>query len=144
MVFLRLRKVRQYVAVAFSSLLILSSGYAFADSNVQPDVRLIIDISGSMKKNDPKNLRVPAVNLLTELVPEGSQVGVWTFGQWVNNLVKYQAVDADWRAMAKTKANEINSVALHTNIGKALETASADLEADSSNTHFILLTDGMV
>ncbi|KZZ15344.1 hypothetical protein A3751_17600, partial [Oleiphilus sp. HI0080] len=86
------------------------------------------------------------MNLLTELVPDGSEAGVWTFGQWVNNLVRFQVVDDAWRAMAKEKAKEINSVALRTNIGAALEKASENLEAGQQypNTHFILLTDGMV
>ncbi|HHZ88741.1 MAG TPA: hypothetical protein EYN61_07030, partial [Chromatiaceae bacterium] len=45
-----------------------------------PDVRVVVDISGSMKKNDPQNLRVPAVRLLVSLLPQGTQAGIWTFG----------------------------------------------------------------
>ncbi|WP_245555205.1 VWA domain-containing protein [Hahella ganghwensis] len=110
------------------------------------DVRVLIDISGSMKKNDPKNLRKPALNLITELLPEGNSAGVWTFGQYVNELVKHQQVTAQWRNLAREKSNEISSVALFTNIGEALEKSSADLKGgeDYSNTHFILLTDGVV
>mgnify|MGYP000268272779 CR=1 FL=1 len=110
------------------------------------DIRLLIDISGSMKKNDPSNLRIPAVNLLTELIPDGDKAGVWTFGQWVNNLIKYKVVDDAWRLNAKEQAKKINSVALYTNIGAVLEKASDDFKTGKklSNTHFILLTDGMV
>ncbi len=110
------------------------------------DIRVLIDISGSMKKNDPGNLRVPAVNLLTELVPDGNTAGVWTFGQYVNMLVKHDKVDAAWRKGAKEKAKQINSVALYTNIGGVLEKAADDFKGDRKfpNTHFILLTDGMV
>ena len=118
-----------------------------ADEPRQADIRLLIDISGSMKKNDPGNLRIPAVSLLTELIPDGDKAGVWTFGQWVNNLVKHQTVDDKWRAYAKEEAKKINSVALFTNIGGVLEKASDDFykkDEDFSNTHFILLTDGMV
>ncbi len=110
------------------------------------DVRVLIDISGSMKKNDPENLRRPALNLITELLPDGHSAGVWTFGQNVNALVAYQKVDAKWRELARQKSSEISSVALFTNIGAALEKSSEDLKADSQyeNTHFILLTDGVV
>jgi uncharacterized protein (TIGR03503 family) len=111
------------------------------------DIRMLIDISGSMKKNDPSNLRIPAVNLLTELIPDGDKAGVWTFGQWVNNLIRAKVVDDAWRLDAKEKAKQINSVALYTNIGAVLEKASDDFkqkDKDFSNTHFILLTDGMV
>ena len=40
------------------------------------DVRLLIDVSGSMKLNDPANLRQPAIDLLVKLLPEGSKAGV--------------------------------------------------------------------
>ncbi|MFT6906976.1 MAG: hypothetical protein ACJAS1_003649 [Oleiphilaceae bacterium] len=113
----------------------------------QADIRLLIDISGSMKKNDPANLRIPSVALLTELIPDGDKAGVWTFGQWVNNLVKRKVVDDAWRLDAKEQAKKINSVALYTNIGAVLEKASDDFSkpgTDFSNTHFILLTDGML
>lgn len=138
------RQITTYVIAAV--LAFTSFSLSFSASAEPADVRVLIDISGSMKKNDPNNLRVPALNLLTELVPNGDQAGVWTFGQYVNMLVKHQKVDANWRKMAKSKAKEINSVALYTNIGGVLERAGDDLSkgGDFSNTHFILLTDGMV
>lgn len=109
------------------------------------DVRIIIDISGSMKENDPNNLRIPALKLLVEMLPEGSQAGVWTFGKYVNMLVPLDSVDDNWRRGARDKANAINSVGLRTNIGSALEKAAWKVKADSGFKHsVILLTDGMV
>ena len=58
-----------------------------------PDVRILIDISGSMKHNDPHNLRAPALRLLTGLLPKGTRAGVWTYGQYVNMLVPLGEVD---------------------------------------------------
>lgn len=112
----------------------------------QGDVRIIVDISGSMKANDPDNLRQPAVRLLARMLPEGAEAGVWTFGQWVNMLVPHGTVNESWRDNAVDKSGEINSVALRTNLGEALEKASdAYLSGeDLSNTDFILLTDGKV
>ncbi len=139
--------LKPLLAVCLVSMIGLS-GFTVGQINLPPpsDVRVIIDISGSMKKNDPKNLRRPALNLVTELLPEGDSAGVWTFGQYVNELVRHQPVDEGWRKLARDKAKEINSVALYTNIGAALEKASEDLQTgqDYSNTHFILLTDGVV
>ncbi|MFE8069695.1 VWA domain-containing protein [Marinobacteraceae bacterium S3BR75-40.1] len=131
------------VGLLLCSLSVLAQSPQSAE---QTDVRLIVDISGSMKQNDPANLRKPAVRLVTELLPEGSKAGVWTFGQYVNMLVPYGKVDDQWRAKARERSSEINSVALHTNIGEALEVASDDFyrDGDYANTHFILLTDGMV
>jgi uncharacterized protein (TIGR03503 family) len=127
-------------------LTLLLAFASFQTMSAPADIRVLIDISGSMKKNDPNNLRVPAVNLLTELIPDGDQAGVWTFGQYVNMLIKHQKVDSAWRKNARQKAKEINSVALYTNIGGVLEKSSDDFSkgADFKNTHFILLTDGMV
>tara|TARA_Y100001001_G_scaffold123810_1_gene122189 strand:- start:26 stop:2197 length:2172 start_codon:yes stop_codon:yes gene_type:complete len=112
----------------------------------QSDVRIIVDISGSMKETDPENLRQPAVRLLARLLPEGASAGVWTFGQYVNMLVPHQEVTDTWREMAIQRSAQINSVALRTNLGAAIETASDDYftDGDLGQTHFILLTDGKV
>lgn len=111
-----------------------------------PDVRIIVDISGSMRANDPDNLRRPAVRLLARMLPEGSTAGLWTFGQYVNMLVPHGKVTDDWRATAIERSEAINSVALRTNLGKAIEVASDPYLSGGSlaNTHFILLTDGKV
>ncbi|BES71657.1 hypothetical protein RE428_26750 [Marinobacter nanhaiticus D15-8W] len=110
------------------------------------DVRIVVDISGSMRDSDPQNLRQPAVRLLARMLPEDARSGVWTFGQYVNMLVPSGEVSPDWRDRAVERSDEINSVALRTNIGEALEVASDDFYGDRQfdNTHFILLTDGVV
>ncbi|WP_460233575.1 VWA domain-containing protein [Aurantivibrio plasticivorans] len=129
-------------------LFLTASHLTFAqdDQPKPPDVRLIIDVSGSMKKNDPNNLRQPAVDLLVKLLPDGSKAGVWTFGRYVNMLVPHREVNDTWRKTASSKAEDINSTGLFTNIGEALEKAAYDLDRpnDEYNTHLILLTDGMV
>lgn len=111
-----------------------------------PDVRLVIDVSGSMKGNDPNNLRQPAVELLVQLLPEKSRAGVWTFGKWINMLVPHKPVTAAWREAAQKTSANINSIGLYTNIGEALEKAAYDIKAPNSDyqTSIILLTDGMV
>ncbi|MBW7470029.1 vWA domain-containing protein [Marinobacter sp. F4218] len=110
------------------------------------DIRIIVDISGSMKDNDPENLRQPAVRLLAWMVPEGTTAGLWTFGQYVNMLVPHRVVGDDWREQAIERSRQINSVALRTNLGKAIEVASDGFYTGGvlENTHFILLTDGKV
>ncbi len=109
------------------------------------DVRVVIDVSGSMKHNDPHNLRIPAVNLLVGLLPQDTTAGVWTFGRWVNMLVPHGPVTEAWRTKARARAKEINSVALRTHIGAALDAVARDLPRPASaRTHVILLTDGWV
>jgi uncharacterized protein (TIGR03503 family) len=115
------------------------------NKNLPFDVRIVIDISGSMKQTDPNNLRIPALNLLLELMPEGAQAGIWTFGRYVNNLVPVSKVDDAWREQAKKMAINISSLGLHTNLSGALNDAAWGLKADSGfQQSIILLTDGKV
>jgi uncharacterized protein (TIGR03503 family) len=130
-------------------IVLAGSRHAVSETLVLPpqgDIRVLIDISGSMKKNDPRNLRQPALQLITRLLQDGNVAGVWTFGEHVNELIDHRKVDSAWRDEADRKARDINSVALFTNIGGVLEKSFDDFVAgkDYSNTHFILLTDGVV
>lgn len=109
------------------------------------DIRVLVDISGSMKQNDPDNLRIPALNLIVEMIPQGARAGVWTFGQWVNMLIPPAIVDDAWRENAKNNAQKINSYGLRTNIGEAMEKATWLFETQGDyEQHAILLTDGLV
>ncbi|MFL1485178.1 VWA domain-containing protein [Marinobacter sp. LN3S78] len=111
------------------------------------DVRVVVDISGSMKVNDPDNLRRPAVRLIARLLPEGTQVGLWTFGRMVNMLVPHDALDDELRNTLVSDSDKINSVAQRTNIGGAIEEAADNWYAPDrslTNTHLILLSDGKV
>ncbi|MFC1748479.1 VWA domain-containing protein [Pseudomonadota bacterium] len=118
---------------------------ATTDSKLS-DVRVLIDISGSMKKNDPNNLRIPALKLITQLMPNGTRSGVWTFGQYVNMLVERGEVDEAWKKKAYDVANKVNSKGKFTNIEGVLKDATWDwIKPDESqNRSIIFLTDGVV
>lgn len=133
-------------APAFFLLLLFASPSSAQEDSEAVDVRLVIDVSGSMKRNDPNNLRQPAVELLVELLPDESKAGVWTFGKWVNMLIPHKSMSEDWRDTARENAQQINSVGLYTNIGEALEKAAYDINYADKNSkkNIILLTDGMV
>ena len=131
---------------ALCSVFSIAAMAAEDDNKILPfDVRIIIDISGSMRQTDPNNLRIPALNLLLELMPEGAQAGIWTFGRYVNNLVPVNSVDDAWREQAKKSAIGITSVGLQTNLSGALNDAAWGLKVDSGyQQSVILLTDGKV
>ncbi len=114
--------------------------------NKRADVRLLIDISGSMKKNDPNNLRIPALQLVTNLLPKNAEAGVWAFGRYVNMMVPLSNVDATWQLNATNTAKKINSAGLYTNIGSVLQKASYGWTGVNPNEKrsMVLLTDGMV
>ncbi|MDX1318814.1 MAG: vWA domain-containing protein [Oceanospirillum sp.] len=141
---------RQSFSTRGCRILLMLWSFVFATvasaADVKPDVRVLIDISGSMKNNDPSNLRVPALNLLVDLLPEGSRSGVWTFGTYTNELVPHKDVTNQWRQDARARSRDITSSAMFTDIENALERASYDANRPDSNfdRHIILLTDGLV
>ena len=130
-----------FLAVFFTAL----SLSVRAEEPQAPDVRIVIDISGSMKETDPENLRRPALNLLTELLPEGARAGVWTFGRYVNMLVPLDTVDEAWRQKVRSATGDISSVGLNTNLVEALDKALYEATQNSQfDQTVILLTDGRI
>ncbi len=130
--------------------LILVVPVAWSDASLggglKPDVRLLIDISGSMKESDPENLRAPALDLIVRLLPEGSRAGVWIFGEDVEELVPHRVVDAEWREQAQAAIGAIDNSGQRTNIPAALAAATYDLQRmdPGYRTSIVLLTDGKV
>ena len=110
------------------------------------DLRIIVDISGSMKNTDPNNLRRSAVRLLAGLIPEGSRAGIWNFGKEVNMSVKIGSVNDAWRDLARAESKKINSAGLYTNIEGVLRKASFDWKTPDPKykRNIIILTDGHV
>ena len=136
-----------YRSALFATVCLVIGGFALPVlATSETDVRVLIDVSGSMKKNDPQNLRIPAMRLMTELLPEGSRAGVWLFGESSQVLLPPAEVDQSWRKRARAQIDKIHSRGLFTHIEQALESASADWAGASSNgaRHIVLLTDGMV
>lgn len=131
------------LAIMLLSGIVLDSAALAANEPQRPDVRVLIDISGSMKQNDPHNLRRPALDLLIGLFPKGAKAGVWTFGEKVAVLVPDQNVSEGWRALARSKGPKITSDSLFTNIPAVLEAAAENTDS-AYRTSIILLTDGMV
>ncbi|MEZ5554763.1 VWA domain-containing protein [Haliea sp.] len=112
----------------------------------QPDLRLLIDISGSMKESDPDNLRGPALELIVRLLPDGARAGVWIFGEDVQQIVPHQVVDARWRERALEAVARIDNSGQRTNIPAALAAATYDIGSmdPTYRTSVVLLTDGKV
>ena len=110
------------------------------------DMRVLIDVSGSMKKNDPANLRKPALQMLVELLPVDTLAGVWMFAEDTNELVAPDVVNQAWKLSALNASEKIHSRGLFTNIEAALDAATQDWSANDPNTRrsLILLTDGVV
>jgi len=141
--------LRLGIYVTFLMLLVLVTPmrqvYATTSEPVS-DVRILIDVSGSMKKNDPNNLRSPALRLIVGLLPADAKSGVWTFGKYVNMLVPHRETNDAWKLEAERQSNQIHSYGLFTNIEQALNKATANQKGDNPNYRrsVILLSDGLV
>lgn len=147
----KLRLNGLFSALAGLLLLSLAASALAADTESlssprQKDIRVIIDMSGSMKKNDPKNHRTKAVQLFSEILPADVMAGIWTFASDVNMLVKHEMVTPAWKKKAFNEAKKIHSKGLYTNIEKALTIATRNLQGKQARRerHVILLTDGYV
>ncbi len=126
-------------------LCVIATTATSAAANV--DVRILIDVSGSMKANDVRNLRIPAVRLVAELMPLGAKAGIWTFSEVVEELIPADIVDGAWKAAAISATRKIHSRGQFTDIEAALSTATEDWDSTDAvepGRHVILLTDGMV
>lgn len=125
---------------------LLLTALAVARVATAADVRILIDVSGSMRQNDPDNLRVPAMRLVSELLPAGTTAGVWLFAEDAVTLLAPASVDDGWRARARKAIDQIHSRGLFTHIEAALAAASADWRSPvtDGSRHLVLLTDGVV
>ncbi len=132
--------------VALALFLLAGVLSAVAEAGPAIDTRVAIDVSGSMKRTDPGNLRAPALRLLTGLLPSGSSAGVWTFGRYVNMEIAHGPVDDAWRGLAERGAARIHSRGLFTNIEDAMRRATRSWRGRDPQTlrTLVLLTDGMV
>jgi len=138
--------VIQYLFVIVLFCYIFVAPQQLFSATKKTDLRILIDISGSMKVNDPNNLRTPSVRLLIGLIPDGTRAGIWTFGKYVNMQVKHGIVNKQWKKLARSEAKKIHSRGLYTNIEEVLKRSSYDwkYKDPGTNRHIILLTDGVV
>jgi hypothetical protein len=139
----RTLKIIPHWRVSLWLLVILSM--PIAQANVPVDLRVLVDVSGSMKTSDPKTIRGPATALLAALLPQESFGGIWLFGTDVRGLVPYGSVDARWSALAAPLTASIRSNDRYTHIESALSTALRVRDSDGTRQcHVVMLTDGLV
>lgn len=113
-------------------------------TTVADEMHLLIDVSGSMKQNDPENLRVDAAKLWLNLLPEGHRVAVWLFAENTRLLQQSDHVDAAWKQQAISASSKIDARGRHTDIEGAIKTLLDKGFNAEGQRHLMLLTDGRV
>lgn len=108
------------------------------------EIQVLIDVSGSMKQNDPDNLRIEASRLLVNLLPDGTKAAFWLFAEKTAPLSATDAVNSAWKQQASKATANIHSRGLYTHIEDAIQTVLSQGFTGSGKKHLILLTDGFV
>lgn len=108
---------------------------------------ILLDESGSMKKNDPRRLSLEAVRLFYELSAETDQIAVVAFGDRPRELVPLESADDASRAALRGAMRRVRFADRTTDVEAAL-VASLELfetlgESDARRA-IVLLTDGKV
>lgn len=133
------------ISLILAVVLLLSSAAAVAQNTAtQDEIQVLIDVSGSMKQNDPANQRVDAVQLLINLLPEGAKVSFWLFAEQTTLLSETSSVNNEWRQTALKASEKIHSRGQRTHIERAIQTALEKGFHGEQRKHLIVLTDGMV
>ncbi|MBZ9560401.1 MULTISPECIES: vWA domain-containing protein [unclassified Modicisalibacter] len=133
----------QWLMTAALALSLLVNATARAQAPDTADVRLVFDVSGSMKQNDPNRLSASALELIVTLLPSGARGGLWTFGSEVANPLPPTTIDDAWRQRALSLKPALLDYQQYTDIERAVRQA-ADAPPTDGKRHLILLTDGMV
>ena len=136
---------RSFLLCRLILLTVLSVSVTPVRAAVSSEVLLFVDVSGSMIKNDPNNIRASAIRMLAGMAPETARVGIFLFGTDVRTLVAPDNVSPDWQRQVEKLSSRFRSRDMYTNIEAALLTAKQNWSDSSEATRsIILLTDGIV
>jgi uncharacterized protein with von Willebrand factor type A (vWA) domain len=113
------------IIVFFISWLLIASKVNSAPQSPTDtdEIQILIDVSGSMKQNDPQNLRADATQLIINLLPDNAKVSIWLFAEKTTLLSHSDAVDKKWRIQAAKTSQSIHSCGLYTHIEDAIQTS---------------------
>lgn len=114
------------------------------------DVTLVIDNSGSMQQNDPRNIRISAAKMFTTLMLEGDQLGVVSMGDR-DSTKAYLSLTSPKNISFSTQILDENlrapdDLSNWTYMGEALDLAAQVMENSARYNRqraVIFLTDGL-
>lgn len=136
------------VLSGFSCIFCTTPAEAITSSMEALDVVISIDSSGSMKRNDPHNLRKQAAKLFISLLSPRDRVAVISFSTRGEVLAGFEnAGDKAGRETLFRAVDKVSSSGLHTDILDALQKALKVQQEEPSvgqEKIVILMTDGKV
>lgn len=117
------------------------------ESVVLKDMVLVLDNSGSMKKNDPQFLTNQAVTSFIEQLDESTRLSIIIFDQNVDLAVPFLEVNSANRGELLTSLDSINYKGLYTDSPAAIERAIYELKTNGRQDVqkiIVFMTDGIV
>ncbi len=111
------------------------------------DIVLVLDNSGSMKKNDPQFLAKHAVTEFINNLDESTRVAIVIFDQDVRTAVPLTEISSASRQGLLDSLSQINYKGLYTNSPAAIESAIYDLKnngREEARKIIVFMTDGIV
>ena len=118
---------------------------AAADKAGGVDAVLLIDSSGSMAKNDPDKLRVPAAKMFMSLLGDTDRIGLISFSDNGYPVLHLTAPGPKTNARILSSADRVSSKGVYTNLHAAMEKGLAMLAKegkDGQEPMLVLMSDG--
>lgn len=113
---------RRRVSAFFSLVLLFAAGVPSAALAAAGgvDAVLVMDSSGSMAKNDPKKLRVPAARMFMSLLGGEDRIGLISFSDNGYPVLHLTTPTTDSKARILASADKVSSKGVYTNLNAAL------------------------
>lgn len=131
--------------VTLVALVSAASASLAAEQESGLDAVLIMDSSGSMAKNDPDKLRVPAAKLFMSLLGQDDRIGLVSFSDNGYPVLHLTAPGPANQPRILASADKVSSKGVYTNLYAALEKGAGMLEREGRPNHqkmLVLMSDG--
>ena len=140
--------VKRCLAICIASFaIVIIAGCEHAEQSGRLDITLVIDSSGSMRKNDRENLRITGAKQVIDLACSGDRIRLREFSQTTSLVAGLKIKGGKSCRLLIEKAESISSTGGATDIIQALEKAWDDLNSDPQpdlQRYIVLLTDGQI
>jgi hypothetical protein len=136
------------LTLIWTCIFMFAQGNVMAQSRSNVDVAIVMDSSGSMKKTDPRSLRIPAAKLFISLLGSSDRAAVLSFSDQGYAIADLTSVNNEANKKKLLNAtDQITSKGLHTNLygafNKGMEVL-LDAKEDGRDQIIVLMSDGMM
>ncbi len=138
---------RRHLCAFFSLVLLATAGdpVAAVAAAGGVDAVLIMDSSGSMAKNDPKKLRVPAARMFMSLLGDEDRIGLISFSDNGYPVLHLTTPTTDTKTRILASVDKVSSKGVYTNLYAALSKGIEMLEKEGKQGQekmLVLMSDG--